>query len=65
MDRRLLMEIQQLREVLKTSLRGYQSIALDAGLPFVDLTDEQLAEMSISDIERHVKQLQVLLRTPH
>lgn len=58
------MEGQLLKKVVVNSLRGYESIALDAGIPFVEFTDEQLEAMSLTDVERLTKQLQALLRTP-
>lgn len=58
------MEGQLLKKVVVNSLRGYESIALDAGIPFVEFTDEQLEAMSLTDVERLAKQLQALLRTP-
>lgn len=53
-----------LRENAIDNLRAYESLADDAGLPFTRLTDAQLGTLSIADIEKLIKQLRTLLRTP-
>jgi hypothetical protein len=58
------MDNAQLKEVYSTTLRGLEKIALQSDIPFVDVSDEELAAMPLPDVERRVRQLQSVLRTP-
>lgn len=58
------MKAKLLRDTLNESLLAYDSLLLDAGLPFRQLSDRELGELSVSDIEKLIKQRQQLLRTP-
>lgn len=58
------MDNEQLKAVYIAALRGFEKIALSADIPFVDVSDEELASMPLPDIERRTRQLQSVLRTP-
>lgn len=58
------MKEKQLHASLILNLRAYESLADDAGLPYLRQTDAQLATASVADLEKLVKQLRTLLRTP-
>jgi len=58
------MKEQLLRKTLLANLRAYMSLADDAGLSYERLGDTQLEALSVPDLERLIKQLRTLLRTP-
>jgi hypothetical protein len=59
------MDLETIRKVSVNHLRALEQIARDAGLPFLEVSDEMLAKMPSSDIDRLSKNLTVILRTPH
>lgn len=58
------MQVKVERDILVNSIRAYEVLMMDRGLPFREFSDNQLHNMSTVDLHHLSDSYRVLLRTP-